>query len=495
MTSALIRRLEQHARARPDDLALREIAESGAERSFSWRQLRDVAALLADRLECAAGGVVMIRSPNRAELVAAILGGLWADAAVLPVAPEAPASELVELSRRLHVSALIGDDSALGALSDRIAERIPLASIAMQDSPRPARARGGGAGSILLQSSGTTGLPKIVRRSAPALAAVGEGCRGAIGIGETDCILLCIPLHHSYGIDLGVLTAIMTGCSVELHGRFDPAVVRSALAERDISVLPGVPLMFDALPRSSGARASAPALRRAFSAGSPLPRRIFERFLATYGLEIGQIYGATEFGSVTFNDPDGPDFEPGRVGRPMDGVQIAIVDAHEPRFDRPLAAGQEGRVAVSAPSLLSEYVESPERPVSEGFFLTGDLGRLDEHGSLALTGRVELLIDVGGRKVNPLEVESVLTRHPAVREAVAVATSYSDTVFRLKAIVIPEPGFEVSSEELRRFAREHMTPYKIPRSFEIRTNVPRSATGKILRQQLQAVERGAGGSS
>jgi acyl-CoA synthetase (AMP-forming)/AMP-acid ligase II len=91
---------------------------------------------------------------------------------------------------------------------------------------------------------------------------------------------------------------------------------------------------------------------------------------------------------------------------------------------------------------------------------------------------------VGGRKVNPLEVESVLVRHPAVHEAVAVAIPYSDTAQRLKAIVVPEPGRELGEDDLRRFAREHLTPYKIPRSFEIRTAAPRSPTGKILRREL-----------
>ncbi|MEE9609256.1 MAG: class I adenylate-forming enzyme family protein [Myxococcota bacterium] len=483
MTFALIRRLDEHARLRPDALALREVAESGAERTLSWRQLRDAAFRLAARLRRAPTGVVMICSPNRAEFVAALLGGLAADAPVLPVSPAAPAAELVDLSRRLSVSTLIGSGAALDALSECVAHRIPLDSIEL-DGRAPPAAPPEGSGSILLQSSGTTGLPKIVRRGAAALDAVGDACRAAIGIDESDAMLVCIPLHHSYGIDQGVLTATSAGCSVELHPGFDPARASAALAERRISVLPGVPLMFDALARRSRADASAPALRRAFSAGSPLPRRVFERFARTYGLALGQIYGATEFGSVTWNDPECAGFDPEGVGQPMQGVRIRIVDPHEPRLDRPLAAGEEGRVAVAAPSLLSEYLDGPDCPTHDGFFLSEDLGRLDERGSLALTGRTKLLVDVGGRKVNPLEVESVLARHPAVREAVAVAVPYTDTARRLKVIVVPEPGFEVSGEELRRFAREHLTPYKVPRTFEIRKTVPRSPTGKILRREL-----------
>jgi acyl-CoA synthetase (AMP-forming)/AMP-acid ligase II len=495
---ALIERLDDHARRRPDVVALREVGASGALRIVTWRELRDASCQLAERLRRAPEGVVAICTGNRAELAAALLGGLRADRAVLPLPPDGPAAERDELFRRLSVSVLVAERAVLEA-SAQVGERIPRDEIAPRGRAAGAVAPPAGAGSILLQSSGTTGLPKIVRRRAAALDAVGNACWLAIGVDESDAMLICIPLHHSYGIDLGLLTAVMAGCSVELQERFEPALARVALAERGISVLPGVPLIFHALARLSDRRAAAPRLRRAFSAGSPLARRVFDRFLQSHGVPLGQIYGATEFGSATWNDPEAEGFDPAQVGRPMRGVRLRIVEAQEPDLGlaagegrsscgaRPAArlpVGSEGQVAVSAPSLLSEYVGLDGAPTTEGFFLTGDLGRLDERGALTLTGRTKLLVDVGGRKVNPLEVESVLLRHPAVREAVAVAIPFSDTCLRLKAIVVPEPGRELSVDDLRRFAREHLSGYKIPRRFEIRTELPRSATGKILRQEL-----------
>jgi acyl-CoA synthetase (AMP-forming)/AMP-acid ligase II len=480
---ALIRRLDEHARRRPDAVAVREIAGPGAERVVTRRELQAASCHLAERLRRAPEGVVATCAGNRSELVAALLGGLRADRPVLPIPPDAPAGERADLFRRLSVSVLVAEPQVLDAATE-VAVRIPLDAIALDRRAGGDAGPPTGAGSILLQSSGTTGLPKIVRRGAAALDAVGNACRLAIGIDERDTMLVCIPLHHSYGIDQGLLTAVMAGCAVELHRQFHPPLVRAALAERGISVLPGVPLIFDALARGPEQPSAAPRLRRAFSAGSPLPRRVYDRFLRRYGIPIGQIYGATEFGSVTWNDPECAGFDPEQVGRPMRGVRLRIVDGHEPDLGRPLPPGSEGEVAVSAPSLLSEYLGSDGVPTREGFFLTGDLGRLDERGALALTGRTKWLVDVGGRKVNPLEVESVLVRHPAVHEAVAVAIPYSDTAQRLKAIVVPEPGRELGEDDLRRFAREHLTPYKIPRSFEIRTAVPRSPTGKILRREL-----------
>ena len=491
--SQLIRSLDRHACNRPDILAVCDIDDSGDERSLTWRQLRDAALLHANRLRLRRNDrtatVVLVSAPNRIETMAAILGGLWADATVIPVSPELQPAELLEVARRASVTTVVGAAPVLETLSGLVAERIPLDSLALAGRGAPPAAPTGDGGSILLQSSGTTGAPKIVRRRAAALSAVGEATRDACGIRESDAMLLCIPLCHSYGIDQGVLTAISAGCSVELHGRFHPPLVRSAVAERGITLLPAVPLMFDALTRTV-AGAPPHALRRAISAGSPLPRRIFDQFQRVFGVKIGQVYGSTEFGSVTYNDPSAAGFEPGSVGRPMNGVQIRILDASDSRIDRPLPAGAEGHVAVSSPGLLSEYVDDPAAPTSDGFFLTGDLGRFDERGCLHLTGRVKLLIDVGGRKVNPLEVESVLTDHRAVSEAVVVATPFSDTAHRLKAIVVPEPGFGVDGEELKRFARERLSSYKVPRSFEIRTQLPQSPSGKILRSELQDSEDG-----
>jgi long-chain acyl-CoA synthetase len=499
--SQLIRSLDRHACDRPDALAIRDIDDAGNERTLTWRQLRDEALLCANRLRrCRedrtdrTATVALVGAPNRIETTAAILGGLWADADVIPVPPELQPAELLDVARRASVTTVVGTPPVLETFSGLAVERIPLESPELGAHAAPPAAPTGDGGSILLQSSGTTGAPKIVRRRAAALDAVGEATRDAVGIRESDTMLLCIPLYHSYGIDHGMLAAITAGCSVELHGRFHPPLVRSAFAERRITLMPAVPLMFDALSRTVS-KAPPHALRHAVSAGSPLPRRIFDQFLRVFGVKIGQLYGTTEFGSVTYNDPAAAGFEPGSVGRPMNGVQIRILDASEMRIDRPLPTGAEGHVAVASPSLLSEYVDDPAAPTSDGFFLTGDLGRFDERGCLHLTGRVKLLIDVGGRKVNPLEVESVLTDHRAVSEAVVVATPFSDTAHRLKAIVVPEPGCGVDAGELKRFARERLSSYKVPRSFEIRTQLPQSPSGKILRSELQGSEGGGSGPS
>jgi acyl-CoA synthetase (AMP-forming)/AMP-acid ligase II len=216
-------------------------------------------------------------------------------------------------------------------------------------------------------------------------------------------------------------------------------------------------------------------LRRVISAGSPLAPELARRFAFAFGVPVGQIYGATEFGSVAYNDPDAWDeardgaFRPDCVGLPFPGVRVRVRD---------------GQIAVAADSMLDAYLDDPAPPTRDGFLETGDLGHLDERGRIYLTGRLKLMIDVGALKVNPLEVEAVLARHPGVREVVVVPISYSPTASRLKAVIVPEPDAELDREEILRFAREHLIHYKVPRSVEIRRDVPRSPTGKILRQAL-----------
>src|SRR5439155_11412386 len=209
----------------------------------------------------------------------------------------------------------------------------------------------------------------------------------------------------------------------------------------------------------------------AYSAGGPLPASIFEKVRERFGVRIGQLYGATEIGSVTFANPADEYFDPASVGRPMSGV--------EPRVDG------DGQLLVRATSMMSGYVGDDSPLTPDGFFPTGDLARIDVPGKLFITGRLKFLIDVGGLKVNPIEVEQAMAEHPAVAACVVVPMRLSETVFRLKAIVTPVDAARAPTvEELRAFARRRLSPHKVPRVFELREKLPRSPTGKILRHLL-----------
>lgn len=483
MNVRLLERIAHHARTRPDAIAVREAGDL-PRRSLSWRALHDAAARLAQQLRDEnPHPVIVVSAANRLEVLVALVAGLASDGAVLPVSPEVPAAQLRDVAARAGASVAIGGPDALETLGDRVARRIAIASIDLRPAdPRADLASTGHHGALLLLSSGTTDVPKLVRRDAAALDTMGRDCQSGIGVRPDDGMLLAIPLHHSYGIDQGLLTALFAGCRVELHDGFDLARVRTSLRDDAVTLLPAVPFLFDVLARGG---LEAPALRKAISAGGPLPIGVFEAFRNSTGVAIGQIYGATEFGSVTYGDPDAPGFAPESVGRPLPGVVIRVLDPADPRPDQPLAVGEEGQLAVAAPSALSAYVGDTTTPLHDGFFLTGDLGRFDAAGRLTLTGRTSLLIDVAGRKVNPLEVEAALARHPRVAEVVVVPIAYSRTVGRMKAIVVPAGAGDLHADELRAFLRERLDGYKIPRRFEFLATLPRSAAGKVLRRELE----------
>jgi long-chain acyl-CoA synthetase len=170
----------------------------------------------------------------------------------------------------------------------------------------------------------------------------------------------------------------------------------------------------------------------------------------------------------------------------MPGVEIRVLDADRPDVDQPLANGHTGQVAIASPTMLNRYIDDSTPPVVDGFFFTGDLGHMNARGELTITGRMKLQIDVGGLKVNPIEVEQVILLHEAVRECAVVPLSVSQTLNRLKTVVALKPGYEsVSMEELREFVRGRLASYKVPRVFELRDRLPKSPTGKVLREALR----------
>jgi len=444
----LIERLRKHARIVPNGVAYRQ-AETGE--VWTWKQLDDRSQWLANSLrrQLPAGSVIALIGSNQPKFAAAFLAALRAGMAAFPMAG---GPEVKELARRAGAAMILGPRISIegeGAMSGE-----------SQTSSTAA---------LLLTSSGTTGRPKIVRRSAASLNAVIEAMCGSIGFGPADRVLAMAPLHHSYGLEHGLLAPVAAGSAVTLCESFDLATAMREV-QSGATILPAVPIMIEALSGCENCGAMT-KLRKVYSAGGPLPLAIAEKFTRQLGVRVGQVYGATEIGSVTFSDPDSPDFNPRSVGRMMTGVELRLID---------------DQVAIRAASMFDGYLDERESPTIDGFFPTGDLGELDAAGNLLITGRIKLLIDVGGKKVNPLEVEEVLSRHPQVGACVVVPMPVAATVTRLKALVVPRRGGEAPRpEDLRAFARRRLSPYKLPRIFEMRDSLPTSATGKVLREMVK----------
>jgi acyl-CoA synthetase (AMP-forming)/AMP-acid ligase II len=512
MSLRLLAQLDRHAAERPAAPAISPTstaASVAAGAALTWAELRDLvagfAAVLAGRT--AAGDVLLLCAPNRAEFTVAFLAALRAGLRVFPLSPSMTAAELSAAAVQTAARVAVGTPAALAA----VRAVVPV-GIAIDDVPAAARdaasrptelpgrvpPRDPAAAALLLHSSGTTGLPKIVVRSARSLDAVAEAMAEAIGFGPADRVLACVPLCHSYGVEHGLLAPTWGGSAVRLCQGFDLPTVTAEL-DAGATIFPGVPFVYETLARQAAGRRY-PRLRRAYSAGGPLPDAVRDAVRDHLGVAVTQLYGATEIGSVTYADPDRPEFAPASVGRPMRGVDVRVLPPGDPGLPgdphstgvpgtvaaAPLPAGEQGHVAVRADSMFDGYLDRSRGKLPDGYFATGDLGFLDAAGNLTLTGRLKLLIDVAGLKVNPLEVEAALGEHPAVAACVVVPLVVTETVSRLKAVVVRAAARrDVSGEDLRQYLRGRLAPHKVPRVFEFRDDLPRSAAGKVLRQQVE----------
>ncbi|HWE02518.1 MAG TPA: class I adenylate-forming enzyme family protein [Tepidisphaeraceae bacterium] len=490
MPLGLIEKLRHHARQTPDRIAIRQIIP-GNRLSVSWRDLGALVNVLAGAFSDALppGAILMLCSANRAEFTAAYLAALAANMTIFPIAPDIAEPELNSAARRCGAAAMLAIGQPALPVGMSWSKRSVLspcaADAALFTVPTWPVNRADGA-ALLLLSSGTTGRPKIVRREGASLDAVSANMVNAIQFTPDDHVLAAVPLCHSYGMEHGLLCPIWAGSCAHMYERFDLPAAMGELTGNAVTIFPGVPFMFETLC-GAGRRPARPfSLRRAYSAGGPLPRTLFEAFADQFGIVISQLYGASEIGSVTFNDPQINPFDPASVGRPMDGVAVRILNMQSPEdIDQTLPIGAEGHVAIAAPSMLSGYLDGEPPPLVGGYFPTGDLGRLDASGALTITGRIKLLIDVAGRKVNPLEVEEVICDHESVGECVVLAAAVSPTLNRLKAIITPAtPGTTPDAGALRDFCKSRLSAYKVPRLFEVRESLPRSPAGKILRQSL-----------
>jgi long-chain acyl-CoA synthetase len=449
-------------------------------------------AELVDRVERVAAGLVAegiqpgdavgVLLPNDHRFVAAYHAIAAIGAVVSPVNPAFKQDELDFHFRTSGVRAVIADergaDMCRGVFSgwDEPAQVIAPADLERLAATEPQRLEPRSADEplVYLFSSGSTGRPKRVPRTHGQVCAEAD-FYPAVGIGRDDRIFVTVPLFHSYGMGFCLLAAAGTGAALILLEEPNPFLLRRRTAmeliERErATVLPGVPFHYRLMAEASD-EADLSSLRLCFSAGTALPRPFFDAFLDRFGLPVRQHYGCTEAGSLTANLEADPEPSADTAGTPIGPVEIRILD---------------GEVAVRSPAQTSGYSDMDElnrEAFRDGFFLTGDLGSLDEQGRLTITGRKKLLIEVGGYKVDPIEVADVVEAHPGVREAVVVGVDGREGADQLvKAVVVPDG--ELEEADLIAFCQERLANYKVPRVVEVRDEIPRSPLGKVLRKYL-----------
>jgi long-chain acyl-CoA synthetase len=335
---------------------------------------------------------------------------------------------------------------------------------------------------IVQYSSGTTGVPKCVARSHRHLLSEALNFNQTTGLSADDRVLCTIPLFHSHGFANAFLAALYAGATLVLMREFNRAAVVELFARERITIFPAVPLMFELLSRPVAGHSSRDnTLRLAFSAGARLSSAIAKEFREAFRIYVRQLYGATEVGSAAINLEHDLPSTLHSVGLPMKNVRIEIL-----REDgSPAPSGELGEVAIRSPAMANGYWGQPEltrQRFRNGHFWPGDYGRKDARGYLYIEGRAEWIVSAAGRKVDPREVEAVIAAFPKVREVVVVGVSGYLGAQVVKAVVV---SLEACQErEIVEFCRERLADFKIPRLVEFVPEIPRNASGKILRKDL-----------
>ena len=339
---------------------------------------------------------------------------------------------------------------------------------------------------VVKLSSGSTGAARGIATTTEALLADDLALTAAMGIRPDDRLLSTVPFSHSYGLSSLVLPALVRGTLLVLPDSDGPFGPLAAAADAGATVFPTVPAYLAALVRLADPPPLPPSLRLVMTAGALLPAETSARFCAGFGAPVHVFYGASETGGICY-DREGGAAERGTVGEPIEGVavELAPLDAGEPA-----AAGGAARVVVRGPALALAYLPPEPSRLGGGRFATDDLGAW-RGGELALLGRLDDLINVKGKKVNPREVERVLAGLPAVDEALVTATRpTAERGPRVRAVVACRPG-SLTPQEVVAWCRRHLADHKVPRSVLLLEAVPRNERGKVDRDALAAAARAA----
>ncbi len=337
---------------------------------------------------------------------------------------------------------------------------------------------------LFLHTSGTTSRPKGVPLSHANLASSLDNIVGTYGLSESDRALMIMPLFHVHGL-LGVLfSTFASGGTAIVPSRFSASAFWPVAQEHAATWYSGVPTMHQILlSRADGDDAPRGTFRFIRSCSAALAPAVLEGLEARFDSPVLEAYGMTESSHQMASNPLPPaDRFAGTVGRGT-GVQIAIMDEAGTR----LADGARGEVVIKGPNVMGGYRNNPEANASafsDGWFRTGDQGFIDERGYLNLTGRLKELINRGGEKISPLEVDAVLALHPAVQDAICFGVpdvKYGEEVHA--AVVLKA---EASQEDIQAFCQKHLIDFKVPKTVHIVETLPRTATGKVQRRNVAA---------
>jgi acyl-CoA synthetase (AMP-forming)/AMP-acid ligase II len=475
----------------PDEPAI--IDELG---TLTYRQLHRRTNALAHALRADGIGAndnVAVMCRNHRYFIEATVALSKLGASTLYLNTEFAGPQIADVANREGASALIFDSEFEGLVSDAGQGR--RSYIAWQEdqasgptlqqmidrgdpgdlTPPPASGR------VVILTSGTTGSPKGAARSQPKNLDPAISMLSRIPLRAREKTLVSAPLFHSWGFAHFSLGLVLATTYV-LQRRFDPEMALAAITRHRPTAMAVVPVMLQRmqqLPDKVRRKHDTSSLRVVAVSGSALPGELANAFMDQYGDVLYNLYGSTEVAWATIATPDDLRAAPGTAGRPPRGTVIRLFDER----NNEVPPGQTGRIFVSNEFLFEGYTDGGSKASIAGLLATGDVGQLDKAGRLFVEGRDDEMIVSGGENVYPAEVEDLISRHPGVAEVAVIGVRDPDFGQRLKAFVVPK-GKKPSEEQIKAYVKSNLARYKVPRDVEFVKELPRNATGKVIKREL-----------
>jgi long-chain acyl-CoA synthetase len=346
---------------------------------------------------------------------------------------------------------------------------------------------------VILYTSGTTGQPKGAELTHANLKRNAEVSSKLVDLSHEDVALGALPLFHSFGQTCTMNAVVATGAMMTQLPRFDPAKALEIIQRDKATIFQGVPTMYNAILHSDKRdEFDTSSLRACMSGGSAMPGELMRNFEDAFDTKILEGYGLSETSPVaSFNHLD-PDRKPGSIGTPIEGVEMKLVDDD----GNDVGEGEVGEIVVRGHNVMKGYwqrEDATRAAIKDGWFYTGDMGKIDDDGYFFIVDRKKELIIRGGYNVYPREIEEVLYEHPAVQEAAVVGIANEDMGEEVAAAVVLKKGEHVTESDLRAFVKERVASYKYPRKIWFADELPKGPTGKILKREIevpQEVEAG-----
>lgn len=479
---------------------------------YSNVQLLGMAAGLADALRengVCKGDFVMVCMPNSPWVIAAFQATWKIGAVAMPIMPQLLPHELSYMLADSGVKVVLTAPALAAKLQAAVAEagtntdvlvlgegkdesdasRNITSKIVISQPQESLRRLGDTTAddlAVLLYTSGTTGYPKGVMLSHGNLEAVAQAQRAMnVDTQPHRVTLQVLPLSHSFGVSV-MNAAFMLGVRMVLLPRFDPGEVLEAISKYKVQMTAVVPTMLTALlAHDSWQDTDLSSLEQVWTGGATLPNALRQRFQDAADCEVLDGYGQTECAPLATCYQRGETYRPGSVGRAVTGVTVSIRDD----ADTELPSGEWGEICIQGANVMKGYLNKPEatgEALRAGWLRSGDIGYMDEDGYVYITDRKKDLIIKGGENISPREIEEVLSSHPAVAEAAVIGLPddrYGEIVC---AVIVPRGSGQLDEGALLAFASNSITRFKLPTKIEIRSELPKSGVGKILKRELRA---------